>query len=166
MATVRPLAQPKDLTQPKDLIKPRRRPAMLPKFKVLFAGTLMALTLAAVPTFMPVLTSAAQAQGIRSEIVNQLNLTDAQQEQLQAIRQEARAQIEALLTPEQQATASAAFANGDSLREIGQQLDLSDEQRAQIRQVIRTHFEAASEILTEEQRQIARELLQEHRGQR
>jgi periplasmic protein CpxP/Spy len=140
---------------------------MMPKFnKILFAGALVALTFTVLPSFLlPHLTPTAQAQVLPESLVSQLNLTEAQREQIQAIRQDARSQIAALLTPEQRSIAIATLENGDSLRSIIDQLNLSDQQETEIRAVIRTHMEAASEVLTQEQRQTARRLILERRGE-
>ncbi len=78
-----------------------------------------------------------------------LNLTDAQTAEIEAIRTAARSQAEAVLTPEQQAI----VANSDSPREAMRSLDLTDAQRQQLRSIHEDSHQKINAVLTDEQRQ-------------
>jgi len=78
-----------------------------------------------------------------------LNLTDDQSAQIEAIRTQTKSQMEALLTPEQQAT----LGEGDGGRRGFRNLDLTDEQRQQMRAIHEASHEQINAVLTPEQRQ-------------
>ena len=78
-----------------------------------------------------------------------LNLTDEQSAQIEAIRAETKSQMEALLTPEQQAT----LAEGNGGRRGFRNLDLTDEQRQQVRAIHDASHKQMDAVLTEVQRQ-------------
>jgi periplasmic protein CpxP/Spy len=135
-------------------------------WKILSLSGLSALALIAAPFAM---THFAQAQngdmapgarGPRGHHLEQLNLSDEQSTQIEAIRTEAQGQMRAILTPEQQA----AVGDNEGPR-AWRSLDLTEEQRSQM-QAIREASKAEVEaILTDEQRQ---QLAQIHaeRGER
>ena len=94
----------------------------------------------------------------------QLNLTDAQKEQMRQIKEEARAQMRSILTPEQQAKLDAAMQNGQrgdrqAWKEIKD--SLSDEQKAQMRELMQQQKSRMDAILTEEQKQQLQQMRQE-----
>ena len=100
----------------------------------------------------------SEGRGGRGRGLEDLNLTDEQSAQIEAIRAEARSQQAALLTAEQQAI----LGDGELGRGAGKSLDLTDEQREQMRAIHEASHEQIAAILTDEQRQ----QLPEHRGNR
>ena len=116
--------------------------------KTVALSSLAAVALVAAPLTW-VHTANANDGGGRGGHLEQLNLTEAQSSQIEAIRTETRSQIEAVLTPEQQA----ALGEGESLRRGLRSLDLTDDQRSQIRALKEGSREQISAILTDEQRQ-------------
>ena len=92
----------------------------------------------------------------------QLNLTEAQTAQIEAIRTETHSQVETLLTPEQRT----ALENTESGRGGLRGLDLTDEQRSQIRTLKEDSREQINAILTDDQRQTLETLRSEGRGGR
>lgn len=122
--------------------------------------------------------------GPRSGPLEQLNLTDAQRQQLQAIRENSRRQIEAVLTAEQRQQLETRRAEMERRREefanltpeqrqqlrrerLEQrggrgrgsrpepfaELNLTDDQRQQIREIMENARTQSQAVLTEEQRQ-------------
>ena len=128
-------------------------------FKALSLGSLAALTLAAAPLAIANASYAGEGDR-RGHRLEQLDLTEAQSAQLQAIRTDSRAQVQAVLTAEQQATVE----NSESPREAWRSLDLSDDQRSQIRTIRESAREQLRAVLTEEQRTQLQEMRPERRG--
>ncbi|MBE9199100.1 MULTISPECIES: P pilus assembly/Cpx signaling pathway, periplasmic inhibitor/zinc-resistance associated protein [unclassified Nodularia (in: cyanobacteria)] len=98
-----------------------------------------------------------------------LNLTEAQKAQMQTIKSNTRAQIEAILTPEQKATLAAAKQAGQQ----GQQgqgkkgwanLNLTEQQKTQMRQIKESSQQQMQAVLTPEQRQQMQEMRQNMRS--
>lgn len=87
--------------------------------------------------------------GERGPRLENLNLTDAQSAEIEAIRTAARSQAEAVLTSEQRAV----VANSDSPREAMRSLDLTDAQRQQLRTIHEDSHQKIDAVLTDEQRQ-------------
>lgn len=85
----------------------------------------------------------------RGPRLENLNLTDAQSAEIEAIRTAARSQAEAVLTPEQRA----AVANSDSPRAAMRSPDLTAAQREQIRSIHEDVRQKIDAVLTDEQRQ-------------
>lgn len=117
--------------------------------KTVGLSSLAAITLLSAPLGM---VDAAQAGGGRAghrsgHRLEQLDLTDAQSTQIEAIHTDARAQIQSVLTAEQRATLE-----GGEGRRAWRALDLSDTQREQIRSIRDASKEEISAVLTEEQR--------------
>jgi periplasmic protein CpxP/Spy len=97
-----------------------------------------------------------------------LGLTDTQKSQIQTIRRDSRAKFEAVLTPEQKAKLEAAKQarqaqgqTGQGERQAGQRqrkgnfadLNLSEAQKTQMRQIRESEKQQIQAILTPEQRQ-------------
>lgn len=95
-----------------------------------------------------------------------VELTQDQQDELAQIREETRAQIEAILTPEQLELFRAAKESGQVRREAFAQMNLSDEQRAQIREIREAAKSESQAILTPEQQEQIRENMRSLRQQR
>lgn len=110
-------------------------------------GSLAALALLAAPLG---LMKIAHAEGVgRGDRFEQLNLSDAQRTQLEAIRTDTRSQVEAILTTEQQTALENSEERGPR---AFRQLDLSEDQRQQLRAIYEDSREEISAILTDEQR--------------
>jgi periplasmic protein CpxP/Spy len=97
-----------------------------------------------------------------------LNLTQEQRTQIQAIKSETRSQIEGILTPEQREQAQAAWNNngGDKPKNALRNLNLSDEQRTQVRAIMRSSKEKMEAVLTPEQKEQLRQMKQNSRSRR
>jgi protein CpxP len=104
------------------------------------------------------LPAVAQAESVqkahRRSLLTDLNLTLEQWQRIQQIRQNARAQLQAVLTPEQrQQLSQLRTQNREQRHAIMKNLNLTEAQKAQIRQ-IRAHMrQQIQAILTPEQRQ-------------
>ena len=123
--------------------------AAIASFSLLAASTLM--------------SQPAQAEGTRrGQALEQLNLSDAQRTEIEAIRSESRAQMRSVLTSEQQTQLDNSESEG---RRIWRQLDLSDSQREEIRTLHTAAREEIQSVLTSEQ-QAQIEELRELRGRR
>jgi periplasmic protein CpxP/Spy len=130
-------------------------------WKRLYLGSLSAIALIAAPLTM---THFAHAQGAGpggpGHHFDQLNLTEEQSTQIEAIRTDAHSQMQAILTPEQQAATE-----GEEGRHAWRSLDLSEEQRSQMQTIREASKAKIDALLTAEQRQ---QLAQMHaeRGER
>jgi Spy/CpxP family protein refolding chaperone len=143
----------------------------------LIAGA-VALTLTATPFAVQAQTTSSRPllaqQAGKKGPWQELGLTDAQKEQIKQIKNSTRTQIEAVLTPEQRAKLQAAKqAAGQGQRqrgkEVWQSLNLTDAQKAQIRQIKETSQQQIEAVLTPEQRaklQQIRQNWQQRRQQR
>lgn len=120
--------------------------------RLLFVPGLLAVTLAC----LPVIHSVAQTPSTPTTQMGRkwanLNLTEAQREQMQQIREQTKAQIEQILTPEQRATLQASQQNGGKKRGAFKDLNLSDAQKQQMRQIKQSSMQRMQAILTPEQR--------------
>lgn len=96
----------------------------------------------------------------------QLNLTQQQQDQLAQIRQQTRAQIEALLTPEQRQQYQALRENNQGRRGGLRSLNLTEEQRTQVRQIMESSKSQSQAVLTPEQQAQLEQMRQQWRQQR
>ncbi len=115
--------------------------------KTIFLTSFAAIALLSAPLSM---TNAAQAEdGERrgSQRFEQLNLTDNQSAQIQAIRANSRSQVQSVLTAEQRATLESTEGRG-AWRELG----LTDSQREQVRSIREASRAEVSSVLTEDQR--------------
>ncbi len=127
------------------------------KAKILFfLPSAIALFFAAAPV-IPAFTDTAAAAPLhargRGGKFEQLNLTDAQKEQMKQIREAARQQMDAVLTPAQREQMRVA-------REQRQKpnLNLSEEQKAQMRAIRENSKNQMEAILTPEQKQKLQEM--------
>jgi periplasmic protein CpxP/Spy len=115
----------------------------------------------------------------------ELNLSDTQKSQIQTIRQDSRTKFEAVLTPEQKAKLEAAKQTRQAQRQAGQgqnqpgerrgrgknfaDLNLTEAQKTQMRQIRESEKQQIQAILTPEQRQKLeqfRQNMKERRQQR
>ncbi|MEA5624602.1 P pilus assembly/Cpx signaling pathway, periplasmic inhibitor/zinc-resistance associated protein [Nostoc sp. UHCC 0251] len=96
----------------------------------------------------------------------ELGLTDAQKSQIQAIRRDSRTKMEAVFTPEQKAKLEAAKQARQAQRQAGQRqagkrpgkggygdLNLTEAQKTQIRQIRESEKQQIQAVFTPEQRQ-------------
>ncbi|MEM8778437.1 MAG: Spy/CpxP family protein refolding chaperone [Cyanobacteria bacterium P01_G01_bin.49] len=130
------------------------------KFKFI---TVLILTTAAITTT----TSAIQAQlprrqgfpaGEQIPLNSQdLNLTEAQKDELKAVQDEMQASINAILTDEQRNTLKQAVEAGMNDSEAIQSINWSDEQKQKLRELMVSQRQKISEILTPEQQQKLRQ---------
>lgn len=105
-----------------------------------------------------------------------LNLTDAQKEQMRAIKQETRAQIQEVFTPEQRAQLETMKQNRQAQNGQGQarqgrrggmaSLNLTDDQKARIKQIMETQKSRMDQVLTAEQRQQLEQMRSQWQQQR
>lgn len=120
---------------------------------------------AAALVFMPTTAYAqqpSQAQPIaeqRQELIETLNLTEQQQNEIAAIRADTRSQIETVLTPEQKQALWDGVNQQQSLQDILASLNISPEQRSQIVAILQSSREQFRATLTDEQRQQLRQEL-------
>lgn len=94
--------------------------------------------------------------------LEQLNLTEAQSSQIEAIRENVHSQMESVLTAEQRATLESSDRQG---RRAWRSLDLTDEQRSEMRTIRENSRGQVEAILTDDQRQQLEEM-HEGRGER
>jgi periplasmic protein CpxP/Spy len=144
----------------------------------------LALTLTSIPfavqaeptSSSPLLVAQVPKKGPWQE----LGLTDAQKNQIQAIRQNTRTQIEGILTPEQKAKLEATKQERQAQRQAGQgqqqagqrqrsrnkfaDLNLTEQQKTQMRQIWESSKQQMQAVLTPEQ-QAKLKQLQENRRQ-
>lgn len=100
----------------------------------------------------------------REQFKKELNLTEAQKAQLQQIRTETRAQVEAVLTDSQKAqlkTMKESRGQGNRQKGGWQQLGLTDAQKAQLKAIRESAKSKSDLILTAEQK----ELMKKYRSQ-
>ena len=125
--------------------------------KISFMAGTIALSLAIIP--FPVMAETHSlspqivAQVPQIAVLERLGVTEAQKAQLADIRQNIRAEIQNILTPQQQEQFQTITANMDRNLEAFQTLNLSDEQKSQVWNIFQSQKSQLEEILTPEQRQ-------------
>ncbi len=110
--------------------------------------------------------NSGQWQERKQQLIETLDLTEAQQAQLQELRQSMRSQYQGTLTDEQRATLRSAIANGENPRAAMRSLNLTNAQRQQLQAARQTFRQGMQSILTQEQQQQLRQMMQAQRGQR
>ncbi|NJM99181.1 MAG: hypothetical protein HC800_20415 [Phormidesmis sp. RL_2_1] len=93
-------------------------------------------------------------------LLEDLALTEQQQQQLSSLRQSTRGQIETILTPEQKTQLLAIVVEGANIRETLAAMDITTEQRQEIRNVLQNSRADLQGILTPEQRTTLRQNVQ------
>ncbi|WP_019499788.1 hypothetical protein [Pseudanabaena sp. PCC 6802] len=81
-----------------------------------------------------------------------IQLTSAQQEKIQQIRQNAIVQLSNILTPDQKTTVLNAIGNNEDLRTAIGELNLSSDQKSQIGPILRSTYQQIANELTPTQR--------------
>lgn len=112
----------------------------------------------------PAILKVGSANALPPEVAEELNLTPEQQTELDAIKDNARTQVDAILT-EDQLTALEGKTGRERHRAM-RSLDLSEEQRTQLRDVRETSRAAAEEVFTDEQQAQLQEMRTERRKNR
>lgn len=130
-----------------------------------FCG-LAAFALLAAP--MSLMQSAHAQDGNRlgerlERMAEELNLSDAQRSDIAAIFQDSRAQMQSVLTAEQQSTLENSEHRG---RRAFRELDLSEDQRTELRSIREASQEQVSNVLTAEQREQLEAIREQRHGQR
>jgi Spy/CpxP family protein refolding chaperone len=92
---------------------------------------------------------------------DKLNLSEEQKQQLRQIQEETRAQMQALLTPEQQEQFKTAMQNRQGRNSGKTALNLSEEQKAQMRQIMEAKKSRMQAILTPAQQQQLEQMRQQ-----
>lgn len=138
------------------------------KLMPMLAGAL-ALTLTSAPLVVkadsPSGVTVAQAQ--KPEKWQNLNLTPEQRTRMAEIRTQTRAQMEAVLTPQQREQLNAATQeSGQRRRGAFANLNLTPEQQAQIRQIRQSAKSQMRSVLTPEQQQQLQQMRENRRSQR
>ncbi len=144
----------------------------------LIAGAI-ALTLTAIPFTVKAQTGSSSplivAQTPKKErgFWQSLELTDTQKAQMQSIRNDTRAKMEAILTPEQKAKLAAAKQARQTQRQAGQrpgkgwgELNLTEAQKTQMRQIKESSKQQMQAILTPEQQAKLKEFQENMRQRR
>jgi periplasmic protein CpxP/Spy len=144
------------LTTPKGTMKVR--------LVALIAGTVGAIAL----VISPLLVNAQTPEQLDRfpAVLESLDLTPDQEEQLAQIRQNTRTQLETLLTPEQREQLKTTMQAGGTFRDALAAMNLSDDQHTQLRSVFRSAHQQARDVFTPEQQQEIRELIQDRREER
>jgi periplasmic protein CpxP/Spy len=107
------------------------------------------------------------AKAPRERFGEKLGLTDAQKAQMQAIKKDTRAKIDAILTPEQRAQKQAAQQNRQAGKRGGwKALNLTEDQKNQVKQIMEASKTQMQNILTPEQRTQWEQMRQEKRSRR
>lgn len=120
---------------------------------LLFVPGAIALTLfgfAVAPAIAQLESAPAQVEMQRG--LRQLNLSDTQKAQMKQVREETKAQIEQVLTPEQRTQMQALKQSGGKKRGAMSSLNLSETQKQQIRQIRESSQQKIQAILTNDQR--------------
>lgn len=124
----------------------------------------------------------AQTTQQRSARQNQLNLTPEQKEQMRQLHQDTRKQIESLLSSDQLAKYKAAMqnrrgtmqnnsdeisgqSNGNRRQNMLASLNLSQDQKAKMREIMQNSRTRMSSILTNEQRNQLQQMMRARKGQ-
>jgi protein CpxP len=152
------------------------------KLKTLsFIAGVITLTLATTPFIVKAQTNPDNNQPPATEVPEKspwkkLGITDAQKSQLQTIRRNTRAQIEGVLNPEQLAKFKAANPKPDgegskyrgryNPRKNFAELGLTDDQKAKIKEIMRSSKEQMQSVFTPEQQEQMKKFRNDARSRR
>lgn len=113
----------------------------------------------------PLMITAANAQDF--PILEALDLTEDQQDEVQNVLQDLHGDMDEILTDEQQQQFQEAYRERRDFREAAAEIDnLTEDQKAEIRTATQDSREALDGLLTDEQRSDLRTIIQERRGRR
>jgi periplasmic protein CpxP/Spy len=128
--------------------------------KLVLIGSLLSGALLLLPKL-------SQAQENRQfPVLEQLDLTTDQETQLSTIRRNTRSQLERIVSAEQQEIFKTKMTQGATLRESIAAMNLSADQRTQVRETLQAARQEAATVLTADQRQVIRAVIQERLGDR
>ncbi|MEO1133805.1 MAG: Spy/CpxP family protein refolding chaperone [Cyanobacteria bacterium J06639_1] len=99
------------------------------------------------------IAQSSQERGRAGKLLEELNLTATQQEQVDAIRAEHREQMASILTDEQRAQLQTARESGQRRRGALQSLDLSEDQKGELKSLRESTRDRVSAVLTDDQRE-------------
>jgi Spy/CpxP family protein refolding chaperone len=136
--------------------------------KIPFIVGTIALSLVVTPLAVKAETNSLSPQIVAqvspTTVMKRLGLTEEQKAQLAEIRQNTRAEIQNILTPQQQEQFQAmTFKMGQGM-EAFRSLNLSDEQKSQVQDILQSQKSQIQEILTPEQMQKIQTLRQRSRN--
>ncbi len=128
---------------------------------------LFALMAGIVVLVAPVVSHQAFAQSSpdRFPALEGVELTAAQKDQLAQMRAQGKSQIEAILTPDQQAQLRTAIAQKQGFRQAIATLNLTADQKTQLRQLYKANRQQFNTVLTPEQRQQVRQNVEQRHPQ-
>jgi periplasmic protein CpxP/Spy len=109
---------------------------------------------------LTLLPTVSQAQQTRMPVLEQLDLTPDQETQMAEVRRDTLAQLETIVSAEQRETFKSKMTEGATLREAIASMNLSEDQRTQVRATFQAARQEAQTILTPAQQEEVRELLQ------
>ena len=95
-----------------------------------------------------------------------LDLTEAQQAEMQRIRQNTHDQMATVLTDDQRQSLQAGLDAGEPFPQVMRSLELTEGQRSQLREIMESSMEQHRALLTEEQRATLQEQMQNHMNRR
>ena len=145
------------------------------KSRLSILAGIVALSLTAIPFAANANTQTSQSQIVaqateakpnRGKFAQELGLTDTQKADLNRIRQETRAAIEKVLTPEQRTAWEAAKQNRQARRGGLKALNLTEDQRAEIKKIRENSKTRMEAVFTPEQKQKIQEMRQNWRSRR
>lgn len=108
-------------------------------------------------------TKGGEGRGSRFD---ELDLSEAQQSQIDAIRANTRSEVEAVLTAEQRSTLAATLGEDGNFRHALREVDLSEDQRTEIRSIMEGTRDEIGEVLTDDQKEQLQQAMQNRRGGR
>ncbi|MGD1901397.1 MAG: Spy/CpxP family protein refolding chaperone [Geitlerinemataceae cyanobacterium] len=133
--------------------------------KRFFQIGLVSLAATAAAIAAPFVTRSASAQGF--PLLDEIDLTAEQREQVEAISEDLRGDVAEILTDDQEAQLRAAIEEGQNPRRAMRSIDsVTDEQKEELRAAMQESRGEIREILTDEQREELRELMEERRRER
>lgn len=146
----------------------RKLTTMKLKLMPVLAGAI-ALTVAAAPLAVKAQPN-QQNQPVPGQAQNQpqfagVEITQQQQDQLSQIRNETRAQIEKLLTPQQLQQFKTAMQSSQDRQAAFAAMNLSEEQKTQLQTIVQSAQNRAETVLTPEQRQKIQQNIQQRQQQ-
>lgn len=97
-------------------------------------------------------TAANKGRTAFSDLEEELDLTEAQAEEIEAIQADMIVELESILSADQLETFTAARANGDDMRSVLRGLGLSSSQRSELMSVSRETESQIMDVLTPDQR--------------
>lgn len=139
---------------------------MQSKLIPLLAGAIALSVATSLPLTAQIQPSQQPLAPVRDSKYKGIQLTEQQKAQMQAIREQTRSQIQAVLTPEQRQQFQAAMGSGQKRRSAFADMNLSEQQKTQIREIMRSAKSQAEAVLTPAQRQQLQTIREQKQQQR